>query len=337
MARYVLLALLILAAACSNDPPEAAPPENSPVEPPTTTASPTHTAPPTEAPTVTRNCPAQRDRAGDEYEYDKSLMSASEAEKKHCGTRVPVSGSCPEPYANAGDEFSFDPDETDMAGAIKENCSAWQTFRGQTDGKFVVATEAVYEDSLPQQTDPWTLALWCADGNLYAVVTSSGWPINPFDGLGILPVAYRFGDWETLEDVETAIRDLSGYVNQKAEAEYEAEYEAGLEFQAIDEDDPIIRESPQGLTEEFWIVETDIQRLAAPGTERYRKEYRDFAYLWWSEWSKFIGMPAESADKFIDAIKAHQFVAFVDWSGGFAFNLTGAERDVEPVLQECGY
>lgn len=296
----IALALLVLASACSNAPPEA--PDSAPVYP--ATASPTPTAAPAEAPTATRKCPASRDNAGMAY------------------------------------EFSFDPDETTLAEAIEQNCSAWRTFRGQTDGKVVVAVEGTWV--------AWTLALWCADDRLHAVVTSPASEhrmSDPTNEMGILPIAYQFGDWESIEDVGIAAQDLSDYMEQKAEEEYQK----SREFQAVAEDSPTIGESVHGITEEFWIVETSWDSAALTDERaQHRDAYRDFVESWWGVWGEpFIGMPAESADQFVDALRVHKYVVFgrvqefvvgggvfFDWD---AFNLTGAERDVEPVLQECGY
>ena len=331
MVRIAVAALALALVACGNT--------EAPVTKPTATQALASEAP-REAPsatadsTVTRKCPVYRDNAGFEYEYDKSLMSASEAESEHCGTRAPVSRTCPKRYANAGDWFSFDPDETTKEEVQKQHCSAWSTFRAQSDGRLVVATDDVIYIS-PSWSPSWTLALWCADDRLYAVVVSSDSPTNFVNGHGVLPLAYQFGNWESIEDVRnlswSISIDLENYFRQEAEQEYQE----SREFQPTGESSSNGEPAPDF---EYWIVETVVDDWAESGTHRDRETYRDFAGLWGSYGDAFVGMPSGPQDEFVAGLRTHEYIAFgIPLQDGFAFYLAGAERDVEPVLQECGY
>ncbi len=280
---------------------------------------------PTETPGIVRKCPADRESAGTEYLFDKAEMTAAEATERFCGPRSPVTTVCPDVYANSGEEFSYSPDEYSPREAQIQNCTVWTAYTGQSDGQVVLAA-----DSIHRYGDAWTLAIWCANDNLYVLATRSEGNSPIMNNLGTYPVSYQFGDWENFEDMEAV-----GYkMALDYEAKAEEEYQQDREFQPMSEEDS--PETDVEYTEAFWIVETAVFDHSEPKTVRYRNAYREFASKWGSY--GWVGISRQDVQNFVGGIRNHRVVAFV--LAGFhniAFSLTGAERDVEPVLQECGY
>lgn len=310
-----MLAVLLLGCAGGQDDPAIMAPTEAVIVP--------AEAEPTKAPGTVRKCPADREGAGTEYLFYAYETTAAEAVERHCGSRA-LAAECSDDYADAGEEFTYDPDDYSLIEAQRQNCTAWTAYRGQTDGQVVVTAKSI------TGSDIWTLAIWCRNSDLYVLLESKNWDQDRF--VGVVPLAYQFGDWGSPGEAETAGWSMASHMA----AMIGYEFRQGLEFQPVDGEMP--PESESEYTETHWIA--DHSRpfdYSDPDTHSRRDEYREFVRDWGNTGSSFMGIPQQPGDEFVSGLRDHDTVVFARPLVSFAFDLTGVEKDVEPVLQECGY
>ena len=315
MFRNALTAsVLLLLVSCGASEPSARPtqtPVSEAAPDPASTASPAPTSTSVLNNTVRGVCPDSREHAGLAYTFDPSQISTFEAWDEFCGlakarpTAVSeVSATCPESRERAGLRFQYDPAEMAREEAL--------------------IREEMGEDMFERYIGEGGVADFLHCGELVTTtperVPESAWTVD------------RGRDGVDRPYTDTILHDYFG-----------------------------LRENPKLAV---WCDEGELLVAISVGTGRIIPTNGPFVELGyqfgnWGEaeasgpyfeqdWlgdnrtGAYAGLPPGSQSEFVRALRRYEQVSFAILSAGDGintvhFDLTGVDRDVGPVLQECGY
>ncbi|WP_419846452.1 hypothetical protein [Candidatus Poriferisocius sp.] len=281
---------------------------------------------------VSATCSDTYDNAGLEYEYNIREMKPAAAVGQHCGTLAPVVALCDDSYRDAGKEFRFDPDSTSLWDAADESCGEWC-------GEWCDEADSYLDGATC--SDEWELAGTYFAYDLYEMTFEEAEAEHC--GSRLSPPS----NWEHIYDFNG---NLSTVFNSTP----------FYDFHDLSSSPELHMGCPEGdllvaiFLDDYTIFPSSgVFIPVGYGFARGIDDTMNQATYVEEDWlgnsgGGLIGMPyrvsviGDGQTSFVRNVRSHGWLVFAALTSdgrviGAQFELAGVGRDVEPMLQECGY